>query len=115
MYVACVVVVLLVITIGYHAFFKKSHDSSQVSRHNYTDHDNFTIEADATQAAEAGLKSDKPSKKKKQDAVEDDWLVHHLIQTNKFNYLTPGDEDLAKYFKLVLVHQNRIPRPNTKV
>ena len=40
--------------------------------------------------------------------------LHHLIQTDKFNYMTP-DDDLAQYFKVVLVHQNRIPRPNTKV
>ena len=41
--------------------------------------------------------------------------LHHLIKTDKFNYLMPEDEELSKYCKVVLVHQNRIPRPNTKV
>lgn len=39
--------------------------------------------------------------------------LHHLIKADKFNYMQP-DDDLTKYFKIVLVHQNRIPRPNTK-
>lgn len=39
--------------------------------------------------------------------------LHHLIESNKFNYLTPKG-DLMKYFKILLVHQNRIPRPGTK-
>lgn len=39
--------------------------------------------------------------------------LHHLINADKFNYMAP-DDDLDKYFKLLLVHQNRIPRPGTK-
>lgn len=39
--------------------------------------------------------------------------LHHLINADKFNYMMP-DDDQNKYFKLLLVHQNRIPRPGTK-
>nr|XP_046914185.1 double-strand break repair protein MRE11-like [Dermatophagoides farinae] len=45
--------------------------------------------------------------------------LHTLIQNERFNYLTPdfdcdSQEELKKYLKILLVHQNRVPRPGTK-
>ena len=39
--------------------------------------------------------------------------LQHLIANNKFNYLVPDVEDADQYFNIVLVHQNRVARPNT--
>ncbi|KAF7494329.1 Double-strand break repair protein MRE11 [Sarcoptes scabiei] len=41
--------------------------------------------------------------------------LNHLITTEKFHYLVPESEDEKKnYLKILVVHQNRVPRPNTK-